>query len=87
MGAKQIRCQLSDQAILLIRKNLSVKLKIMVLWQISESTLYRWLDNNNPMLTNIDTIELLKTETNLQEKDLLNTMVRTNSRKINNLHP
>jgi hypothetical protein len=43
--------ELSAKTIALIRKNRSVKLKLMVANECSEGTLQRWLDNNDQQLT------------------------------------
>jgi hypothetical protein len=87
MAVRQIKCQLSDEAIRHIRADQALKLKIMTLWQISEKTLYRWLATNSVFLTNHSTIQLLVAETPLKEKDLLHHTATGLSMRKQNLHP
>jgi hypothetical protein len=72
MGCKQTRCQLSDEAVRRIRESQALKLEIMALWKISESTLYRWLNKQSPLLTNVETVGLLKKQTDLKDSEILN---------------
>ena len=72
MGTKQTKCQISDEAIIEIRKSLELRLEIRKLWEISETTLYRWLTNRNPLLTSADTVRLIAKNTKIKESQILN---------------
>ena len=63
--------ELSAKAIALIRKNRSVKLKLMVANECSEGTLQRWLDNNDQQLTQATNLNIIMHYIDIQEHEVL----------------
>ena len=63
--------ELSAKAIALIRKNRSVKLKLMVANECSEGTLQRWLDNNDQQLTQATNLNIIMHYIDVQEHEVL----------------
>jgi hypothetical protein len=63
--------ELSAKTISLIRKNRSVKLKLMVANECSEGTLQRWLDNNDQQLTQATNLNIIMHYIDIQEHEVL----------------
>ena len=63
--------ELCAKAIALIRKNRSVKLKLMVANECSEGTLQRWLDNNDQQLTQATNLNIIMHYIDIQEHEVL----------------
>jgi hypothetical protein len=63
--------ELSAKTISLIRKNRSVKLKLMVANECSEGTLQRWLDDNNVQLTQATNLNIIMHYIDIQEHEVL----------------
>ena len=63
--------ELSAKTICLIRKNRSVKLKLMVANECSEGTLQRWLDNNDQQLTQATNLNIIMHYIDIQEHEVL----------------
>jgi hypothetical protein len=63
--------ELSAKTIALIRKNRSVKLKLMVANECSEGTLQRWLDNNDQQLTQATNLNIIMHYIDIQEHEVL----------------
>jgi hypothetical protein len=63
--------ELSAKTIALIRKNRSVKLKLMVANECSEGTLQRWLDDNNVQLTQATNLNIIMHYIDIQEHEVL----------------
>jgi hypothetical protein len=63
--------ELSAKTIALIRKNRSVKLKLMVANDCSEGTLQRWLDNNDQQLTQATNLNIIMHYIDIQEHEVL----------------
>ena len=63
--------ELSAKTISLIRKNRSVKLKLMVANECSEGTLQRWLDNNDQQLTQATNLNIIMHYIDVQEHEVL----------------
>ena len=63
--------ELSAKTISLIRKNRSVKLKLIIANECSEGTLQRWLDNNDQQLTQATNLNIIKHYIDIQEHEVL----------------
>ncbi len=67
---------LKAEILLKIRQNKNLKNQICLAWDISPSTLSRWLINNDPVLTRWDRLQFLASNFGLEDpKDLLESSV------------
>ncbi len=62
---------LKKEIILKIRLNKSLKNQICMAWDISPSTLQRWLQNNDPALTTWERLSFLAANFNIEDPTLL----------------
>lgn len=62
---------LSPEAIDKIYKTKTLKLDIQVALDISHTTLYKYLKENDPKLTNMNVVNLLVKKTGLTKKELI----------------
>lgn len=62
--------KLKDEIILLIKKKNTLKLELMLVLDVSHTTMYKYLKENDPKLIQLDVLNKLAEKTNIKVKDL-----------------
>lgn len=63
--------KLSDEAIQAIKNKNRVKSILALEFDVTEQTIRRWIDANDAMLTTANALAIIKAETGLKQKEIL----------------
>ena len=63
--------KLSKKALMAIRENKRCRNRLQLELERNQATIYRWLDNNDVMLTTATALQIIREETGLDDSQIL----------------